>query len=109
LDGETRRIFVKEINYLIETLRNELIRLKSSLYADFGLQASPRKSPSKTSLHAGHMTLHTEESFFGELQQQNVELRGVISLASEVGMLVSSHSISGKARERSVSPDPTFN
>lgn len=55
------------------------------------------------------MTLHTEESFFGELQQQNVELRGVISLASEVGMLVSSHSISGKARERSVSPDPTFN
>jgi len=54
------------------------------------------------------MPLQSEEAFFGELQQQNVELRGVISLASEVGMLVSSHSISGKARERSISPDPTI-
>jgi hypothetical protein len=65
-------------------------------------------SPSKTSLHTGNMPLQSEEAFFGELQQQNVELRGAISLASEVGMLVSSHSISGKARERSISPDPTI-
>ena len=58
---------MKEINYLIETLRNELIRLKSTLYSDFGMQSSPRKSPSKTSLHAGHMVLHSEEGFFAEL------------------------------------------
>ena len=109
LDGEQRRQLVSDMSFLVDQLRSELIRVKQGFFAQIGKQIhfEPQKQYQPANGH-----IMTEDGLESEILIQLAEMRSLIAIVTEIGMLsASSNPVNPPdhhgTRERSKSPHET--
>ena len=102
LDGTERRQLITDLSYLVDQLRAELTKVKQGFFVQIGQaqQFEPLKQ-----YQASNAQIHSEEALQSEILIQLAEIRALIALATEIGMLSSnSGGMERTARSRSRSP-----
>lgn len=106
VSGEQRGQLVMDLSYAIDQLRAELTRIKQSMFAQIGKHINFEGTPHIAQVQR---MISTEEDLHSEVIIQLSEIRALLGLSQEIGMLASSSLTAQPAfpqqpRQRSASP-----